>query len=91
MKKIILSTFLAIAGSYSVSMAQGYDPNYKHQTVKIADTTFDYITVSEKTGTRPDANYKHQAGKRQNHKGGLIIPAGRKRIDGNYKHQFPSR
>jgi hypothetical protein len=91
MKRIILYTFLAVAGSYCAGMAQSYDPNYKHQTGKIADTTFDYITVREKAGVRPDANYKHQVGKKQNHQRGLIIPAGRKKIDANYKHQFPSR
>ncbi|MFL5729408.1 MAG: hypothetical protein ACJ75J_07960 [Cytophagaceae bacterium] len=93
MKKFILVTCLALAGSYSVSKAQqGYDPNYKHQAGKTADHSIDYVTIQEQSGTGHDANYKHQAGRRQqSRKNALTLPTGGTRKDGNYKHQFPSR
>lgn len=90
MKKVIFFTCLALAGSYCVSRAQGYDPNYKHQAGKTPDTSFNYTSFKEQADAGHDPNYKHQAGKKQNKRDSITIPSGSKN-DGNYKHQFPSR
>jgi hypothetical protein len=89
MRKLILFTCF-LAGSYCVSMAQGYDPNYKHQAGKKADTCFKYISFKEQPDRSHDPNYKHQAGKKQTKRDSIVLPSGN-RNDANYKHQFPSR
>jgi hypothetical protein len=90
MKKLFFFTCLALAGSYCVSNAQGYDPNYKHQAGKTPDNSFPYISFKGKSDTGHDPNYKHHAGKKNHKRDSITIPAGSKG-DGNYKHQFPSK
>jgi hypothetical protein len=92
MKKLILLMVMAFAGSIAASNAQGYDPNYKHQSGKKADTSINYISYHEVSGNVHHANYKHQAGRKPaSTSKAVTIPVTTGGQDRNYKHQFPAR
>jgi hypothetical protein len=92
MKKSIFFICLALAGSYCISMAQGYDPNYKHQAGKTPDNSIPYKSFNVQSNSGHDHNYKHQAGKKRAKRDSIVLPSGgRNRTDVNYKHQFPGR
>jgi hypothetical protein len=89
MKKIFFLLCI-VFGANKICVAQGCDPNSKHQACSKHDTASGFNTFSEVRAGGHDANYKHQAGRKQKSKQPSLTIPSQGKPDANYKHQFYS-